>query len=279
MKQSGFTLLELLVSVVLLALLSIFLFSILNAASEIWRDNESRAGSFREARAALHFMARELDSLYTNPGGSNALPVFVGNPSNPTLTLPVEAATNETWGGRVFFLTMLSAAAQDPAANKSDLCAVGYYLAYTRDRTAFSPSGTGAGNSSYKIYRHSRSSNATFAALLASATPNAIFQPSLAPGGDEILARNITRFEVRLFRRKLAGGLEQVTPASAWPASETPAMVELAITAINDETAAKLATRAQWEDPTSARMIENAQRFSTRIHFDGAPVPTPTPKP
>lgn len=270
----AFTLTELLIAVALVSLLSLMLFSILDATSKLWKDNEARVDSYREARAALNFIARELSSAHVTdiPGQTT----FALNPDTTTVTQTNIAADPE-WASRLFLLATLPADAQDPAANRSDLCAVGYFLAFTRDATAFNPnreSGGDAASSSYKLFRYFRSSDPTFQSLTG-ASPDPLFTAN--PDVDaEIVAHNVTRFTVRAYNFDPAGGLtEQPTPLNA-----PPDVLEISLTALNERDAAKLPDQSAWEDHDSNLHLSTARTFTTRVHLPRtAPTPTPAPTP
>ncbi len=270
--RAAFTLVELVISMSILSLLAVMLFSILSAVSTLWQDNEARVDGFREARAALNLMAREVSQAFRDPDAK--LPVMVINPSQAQVSQPAAVETNAVWGHRLFVLSTLSGETQEDGERRSDLCALGYYLAFTRDSTAFSPNAAGAGDSSYKLYRHFRSSDPTFAALQTPFDPRNVFMPSPTASGDEVLARNITRFEITAFKRKrdpATGeflGMERVNAAGgSWPVTERPAMIQFELTALNTETAAKLATQADWTQHDSPLQTRQSHRFITRVEF------------
>lgn len=272
-RQRGFTLIELLISMTVLALLAVMLFSVLDATSKLWRDNEAHVDSFREARAGLNLMAREISQAFADPAGK--LPVVVVNPTQAQVNQPPSIETDKDWGHRLFLLSTLSTEAQAGGENRSDLCAVGYYLAFTRDLTAFSPDSQGAGRSSYKLYRHFRSSNPTFESLVPPFSPTMVFRPLVGgASGDEILARNVTRMEIRLFERfrdsasnAFIGIREFDLTAGSWPVTQRPAVIEIALTAVNEDTAAKLETQSEWMNHSSPLQVRESQRFVTRIEF------------
>lgn len=56
----AFTLLELLASMAILALMMVMLFSAFNLASKAWLQGENRVETFQQARAALDFISKEL---------------------------------------------------------------------------------------------------------------------------------------------------------------------------------------------------------------------------
>ncbi len=266
---SAFTLVELLIAVALVALLSVFLFSILDATSKLWKDNESRVDSYREARAALNFMARELASLHT----WDIPNTFFINPNSAQINQSAIEA-NDTWASRLFFLATLPAEAQAPNQNRSDLCAIGYFLAYTKDKTAFAPKASDDSQGSYKLFRFFRSSDPTFDILSGANTSDPLFLASTNPPGSEVLAANVAKFQIKAFRA-VPAGLEEVTTR---PITDPPDMIELSLTALNERDAAKLANKAAWENHSSELFKRSARTFATRVRLNH-PIPAPTPAP
>jgi type II secretory pathway pseudopilin PulG len=271
-RDWAFTLVELLIAVSVLSLLAGLMFAVLNATSILWQTTEKGMSSFREARAALSVMSREISASYQEPG--RRLQMMVINPNDSVVQQPQETARDHPWGSRIFLLSTLSSRAQTPGANRSDVCAVGYYLAFTRDRTAFSPIATGAGSSSYKLFRHLRSSDEVFTTMNSSLDPRSLFLPSTAPNEDEVLASNVTRFEIRVFAKNvdassgaMLGLREFDLEAGSWPTTEKPGLMEIALTALNDGTAAKLTTKADWENHSSPLQKRDSQRFSLWVNF------------
>ena len=115
--KNAFTLLEMLVSMVILALLVITMTTLVDATARLWRSSEGRTDACREARAALIVLARDLRNAVA---GTNLM----------RFNLQAGAA-NTTYGSNVFFLASLPPSAQG-TNSKSDVCEVGYFLALDR---------------------------------------------------------------------------------------------------------------------------------------------------
>lgn len=275
----AFTLVELLIAVALVALLSVFLFSILDATSKLWKDNEARVDSYREARAALNFMARELAALHTSSIG--AAVTFLLDPEDGTGNGQIDQSSilvDPAWASRLFFLATLPADAQDPAANRSDLCTIGYYLAYTKDKTAFSPNASASSEGSCKLFRYFRSSDPTFINLTMPGLGNPLFRAITTSPDAEVLASNISQFKIKVYRAT-ATGLEEITSR---PVTAPPHMLELSLTALNERDAARLASQADWTNHTSDLHARAARTFTTRVRLPqsvSTPPPTPAPTP
>lgn len=260
--RAAFTLLELLIAVGLLAMLATMLFLILDATSRLWRENERRVDSYREARAALNLIARELRSWQPlDPAMGRSLVV---NPQPADgIALPAAAAAPAI-ADSIWFTSLIPPKLQHSGKNKSDLCALGYYLAWT-------PNPGAGGGSSYKLYRHFRSSDDTFAAIQAGQPLYQDIKASVDNNND-ILARNITSLKIRPFEITSNGTLALITPVSHLgpPQNVRPRLIEIEIRAINAETAAKLASKTDWENPNHPLIKQNEQVFTTRVVLTAA---------
>lgn len=281
--RRAFSLVELIIAMAILSFLAVMLFSILSATSDLWKSNEEAVSGFREARAALNVIARDIAQGFADPAGQ--LPDFIVNPAYSSVVLPSEASVNPAWGSRLFILSTFARSAQESVTNRSHLCAVGYYLAFTRDSTVFSPNTSGNGDFSYKLYRHFKSSDQTFAALTSAMTKGTettpdifdskkIYTPTIASSGagDEILARNVNQFRLKFFKRVTDAttnrftGVEEIDLSTkTWPVNERPAMVEITLTALPDRAAAKLIDQAAWDNHASTIQIRAARAFVSRV--------------
>jgi len=244
---AAFTLLELLVAVAVLCILVVLLMGMVDSSTRLWRMNENRVDSFREARAALNVMSADLRSIYANTNTNN--PTFYTN------FFATNASTYATGFGQAFFITALPTSAQD-SVSKSDLCAVGYYVALAGGQNAFNGS-----KSSLNLYRFFRESNATFTNISTSAS----LYSGVSPGGagDEILARNIVDFQV-VPLTSTNGGFVAFTSSISTP---IPDVVELRLTTLNYDAAKRLVGKpiSDWTDTNSALIKQNSQSFSTRV--------------
>ncbi len=260
-SSRAFTLTEMLVSTAVLSLLVLLMFNIVEGASRGWRTTEQRVDAFREARAALFVIARDLSAIVNLNARDAALPAFVHNNGHPhgnesIADLPDDSTAPADHGDNIFFIAAQPADAQ-PADNRSDLCAIGYFLAYTT-------SGANAAGS-YRLYRHFLGSDDTFQRISAKILGNTqpLFQASLTgQNAADMLARNVIDFFIVPYR---ADGTTPL-PGAAWPSNEMPAFVEISITAFNAATAARF-SREDWKDRTSQIFNENRQTFTTRVRI------------
>jgi len=288
-RAAAFTLLELLVSMSILAVLLVLLLSIVNGSTKLWKANENRVDSYREARAAVNMLANDLASLYASSNLKNF------SISTQKDKLPATPVGVNGMHGSIFFLTALPPNAQGTSKsgkeNKSDLCTVGYFLGY--DKTSLA--GAGTGTESYNLYRYFRASDDTFTALSTGDLLGGItIDTTPTSANTELLAKNITGFEVHAYTIPPA-----VSPGPGQPpvpqnpveftkTAETPLpdMLEIKVTALNNDVAKRLAgKKSTWEDPESITRKQNDRSFTTRIYLPVAtqvkatPTPSPSPTP
>jgi prepilin-type N-terminal cleavage/methylation domain-containing protein len=82
--EAGFTLLELLAAMAILALMVAMLFSAFNQASRAWLQAENRVETFTQARAALDLMSREISQAIVTSNIS-----FLGSATSVAFIAPV----------------------------------------------------------------------------------------------------------------------------------------------------------------------------------------------
>ena len=112
-SHGGFTLLELMISSVILAFIMIILVGMADGASRIWRDGGRRREASREARAGLEMITEDLHSA-----------VITTNPTTFQITKDIEGES----GSRLFFLVSYPGEKRS-ISNEGDLCATGYFIA------------------------------------------------------------------------------------------------------------------------------------------------------
>ncbi len=243
-KSSAFSLLEVLVAISVLSVLLVILLNIVQNATSLWRGAENKVEAYREARAALQVMSSDLKNI-----------------------LPTTNAdffrTNLTNTPNIGFLAALPISSQDTTSSKSDICAIGYFVAYD-DK---SPVAGANGRQSYNLYRYFVESNETFDKL----KTNSASVLDIDPERLEILARNVIDFNANCFTT-------DGTNLSQWtrpPATNMPHLVEIKITSVNNERTMRFAPRnadAEWKaftaDTNSADYLKNTKTFTTRIKLN-----------
>jgi prepilin-type N-terminal cleavage/methylation domain-containing protein len=267
-ERRAFTLLELLVSVTILALLVILLFSIVEGATRLWRSSENRVDSYREARAALNVIASDLRSALittdTNFFRINAV-TYPGSGAPPNRS------------GSLFFITALPPDAQAPNRGgsrsgndkksevpKSELCAVGYFVAYEKT------SPDASAERSFNLYRFFRNSNDTFEEGIKEGQP---FEEVAINEPTDVLARNITSFKIDAYTYAQDAETGEITVKPFAQSSDTPTpdFLDITLTAINHETARALDSREEWEQTNAPPILNSQQEFTTRIELKRAP--------
>lgn len=118
--RGAFTLVELMLATALTSLIVVFLAHSLGGLADIWRANEERTDTIREARAAFELLARDLAAVSPMSG----TPVLF--PDRHPDTAPEDRGNQE-----IYMLTHIA------NGGRSDLCAVGYYCRWEPELKAF----------------------------------------------------------------------------------------------------------------------------------------------
>ncbi|MDD5260472.1 MAG: prepilin-type N-terminal cleavage/methylation domain-containing protein [Methylacidiphilales bacterium] len=252
-RNEGFTLVEFLVSTAAFCILMLLLLSFFNQATSAWQNSEKKTDAFREARAAFHYIRSDLQNITV----TEQIPLYTGSQAELVAVGGNYAAQSNS--DKIFFLCKAPRAGQVVGGNKSDLCATGYYVAYTR---------CGISGGAYNLHRYFKSSDETWGANSpapgAGLQPyltnrsNPLFMPAAATrDGDEILARNVTDFIIRPCRSDFSS-------PSIWPAFERPAFFDVSLRAFNYSTAKKFQGSEDWTRNTMLRM-QNSRLFRMRV--------------
>ena len=258
--SGAFTLLELMVAIAVMSILLVLLFNMVDSGARLWRANENRVDSYREARAALGIMSRDLQNALA---ATNSLDdqFLLNDTAFPNLAA-ANLVSDTNRGAALFFLTALPAKAQDSASNKSDVCQVGYFMAFGKSSSASnSPVNT------MNIYRYILSSDPAFQLL----TNSPVFPADLFTLDPrvELLARNVTRFTARAYTLTN----NSLSAFSASPSTPLPDLVEISISAISQEAGKKLGNALSAWTSTNSALYTNIvgpveQTFTTRIRLN-----------
>ena len=266
-NRNGFTLIEIIVAMAVLSVLLTILLSMVNGASQLWRESERRVDSFREARGAMNLLTSDLKSLYASPD-----PKFIAIATDETaIGELVRNPAGEDVGSALFFLTALPASAQDPSGNKSDLCAVGYFVAFAK------ASASNDAKNSYNLYRYFISSDDTFENVL-NAEPTPFFvgagpRVSATTKEVEIVARNITQFKVEPYSivANAAGDFDKLKEFNQSAVTPFPEVLDITLVAVNQDTADRWdGTKSDWENDSSITYEQNARTFTARVYLPTA---------
>lgn len=241
---SAFSLLEVLVAISVLSIILVILLNIVQNATSLWRGAENKVEAYREARAALQVMSSDLKNILQTTNAD-----FF--------------RTNLTNTPNLGFLTALPISSQDTTSSKSDICAVGYFVAYDNK----SPVAGDNGRQSYNLYRYFVESNETFDKLKTNSTSVLDIDPKRL----EILARNVIDFNANYFTTDGTNFSQWTRP----PATNMPHLVEIKITSVNNERTMRFAARnaeTEWKDfaadTNSADYLKNTKTFTTRIKLN-----------
>jgi hypothetical protein len=168
--NSAFTLLEVLLSSVILAGMVVLLLVMTDGASRIWGDWERRRGPMREATAALNMMTDDLRCAVIT--------------EDPASLLIRDAVVPPHRGDALFFLVSHARECRQPAVI-GDLCAAGYFIA---------PGDQGQPD----LFRFHASGDEVMRALRSNSLPQ--LYATAAPGrsNTELLARNVA--DLRILR-------------------------------------------------------------------------------
>lgn len=275
---------ELLVAVAIVAFLIVVLAQIIVSAQAIWRHSEARTDAFRDARAALELMSRDIALALTD---GRAPVLALTNLYNQSDDPSVGPANNQ----QIYALIPMRNTGEPnpgPTPVRTDICAVGFYCTWDANRRA------------YVLRKHVLQSTPTYQKLVVAvgsptptpspspaptstpASPAGIFSPSspaVAPAEDEDIAAYVWDLKVTAFEN--VGG----TPtAQSYPivyGATLPQFIEVSLKAFSPQAARQLEAQnigpQTWFDPASAiyrnQIAPHVQTFSTRIRLENARTP------
>jgi type II secretory pathway pseudopilin PulG len=238
-SRGSFTLVELLVAITITVLIVTLLSTVFTAAGKQWRASDQRIDSFRDARAALQVIARDLGRADTN-----------GDPQMLTLS-DIDSTSN--YAKEAFAVTPI------PNDGKSDLCAVGFYCTWD------------AASKTYTLKRLFRNSNVAVISL-AKATPDFPTLFTKAAPDEEDLAS--CAWDLRFAPGTTYDPEKPATnPSTKWR------WLEVRFKSMSAEAARKLqnmnVTQATWADPADpiykTAITPHEQQFVTRVILQQAP--------
>jgi Tfp pilus assembly protein PilW len=264
-SRFAFTIVELLVAAAITVVIVVMLGTMFGSMIKTSMRANQRVDAFRDARAALQMMKRDLANLVrAQPAAYFAMTDVYTDPN-----------TSTTKNRQLYALCALKNQPPGVAANAAgDMCAVGYYCSWDTDR--------------YTLRRHFRHSGTTFAAFQANGPGN--YMPPINPGipaatlyapsaTDDLLAVNVWNLQITAYK---ADGTVDNTyplvidpPAPALPPVTLPAAIEISFKTMSSDAARTIrsvSTSADdWMDsakPNNQRLVApNAYEFRTRITF------------
>jgi len=238
--RPGFTLLEVMVSMVVLSILLLLLIGMTDGASRLWRDGEHRRESLREAIAGLQMISDDLHSAVVT---SNPATLLI-EPGDQRHELPDEASTDQSGqgGAKLFFLVSHSPDHREVEA-RGDLCAVGYFVGRSSET-----------NGVDHLYRFHASGKEVMEALVKGTLRELYAQASPSdPRSTELLAKNIVSLNVSPIGKTLPGG--------------HPEALSITIAAINGDTARLLSSDPASKQRNDRLSLRHLQQFSTIVHL------------
>jgi len=262
-SRFGFTVVELLLAATITVVIVVLLGTMFGSLMTTSMRANQRTDAFRDARAALQMMKRDLANLvHAQPSAYFAMTDIYTGDSN----------TSTAKNRQLYALCALKNQPAGVAANVAgDMCAVGYYCRWDTDR--------------YTLRRHFRDSAATFGAFQANG-PGNYMAPTNAGNpaatlytpmaSDDILATNVWNFQITAYKADgttIAPNYPLVIDAAGTVA--LPAAVEISFNSMSSEAARtirSISTSANdWMDPTASnykRLIApHVYEFRTRINF------------
>jgi type II secretory pathway pseudopilin PulG len=283
---AAFTLVEILVAVAIVVFLVVVLAQIISSAQAIWRNSEARTDAFRDARAAIELISRDLSLALTN----ERAPVLV---LSPLYSDPNDATVGPLRNQQVYALIPMRNTGDPPpgSTTRSDICAIGFYCSWDNNRRA------------YVLRKHVLQSNPTFTRLRTAfgpptptpppspspaptgppVDPTNIYSPSnpaTAPAEDEDVAAYV--WDLKILPYDYTAGVP--TPNTVYPfiyRATLPQFIEVSFKAFSPQSARRLEAQGiapgVWFDTTSPiyknQILPHVQVFSTRIRLQNARTP------
>ncbi len=240
---ASFTLVEMLVGIAVFSLLMLLLLTIMGSSMKLWRQQSSKEESFREARAALNVLARDMSAAVIS---TNAY-WFYSNGTNQLAFLTTLPYTGQ-------------GSAESPNYALGDICAVGYSLEYSTNDTSES-------QYNMSLYRYISFSNPTYTNFLSGANPveNIFTSVDGTNTVRQLIARDIPQVSFVVYTND-STGTPWVVPTSQLSDLGLPSnmTINVGLTALNDRTAVLLTTQAQWQ-ATNALLLQNEELFALRV--------------
>jgi hypothetical protein len=276
--MSGFTLAELLIATGITAGLVLMLGWMSGTLMRTASHTNARVDAFRDARAALQLIERDLRNLVRtqwNPdpfANQTLAPCAASSVSSTGLTLPAayfaldsslyaDPATTANQNQQLYALT-----ADRTSSSSGDVCAVGYYCRWDDQLHA------------YSLRRFFRDSATTFTAIQGAGTyagDSVLYAPT---ANDPVLAAYIWNLKITLYD---AAGTQCtacstcICDGSATSPVQLPAAIEISFNAMSPQAARTVMSVSSapndWMDTTTQNyqrlILPNAYQFRSRINL------------
>jgi type II secretory pathway pseudopilin PulG len=274
LSEGGFTLAELLIAtgitVIIVVLLGTMFGSLMDTAS---RANQ-RTDAFREARAALQMIERDLSNLVPTQWNIQTSPVPTPTPSPITRPAAYFALkniyTDPAAGNQQIYGLIAVKAAGSPTPSVGDVCAVGYYCRWEGNR--------------YTLRRFFRDSTHTFSVLQNAvsgyAADSDLYDLNAADARNDVLAAYVWNLKITMY--DTAGAVISPDPScsptpcyvcdsNATTPKTLPAAIEISFNAMSPQAARTVmsvsSSPADWMNMNVNLVNPHTYQFRTRINF------------
>lgn len=272
--QRGFTIVELLIAATITVLIVVMLGTMFGSLSSTASRANQRTDTFRDARAALQMMSRDLTNLvrpqWEPDPFSTPAPTAAPTPlTRPAAHLALKNLYTDPATGNQQVWALIAA----KNGGTGDVCSVGYYCRWNDQ---------GYGYSLRRFFRDSAatyttlSSNPSYVSEAILYTPDALGTAASAMR-DDVLAQHVWNLKVTLYDTSGAviATYPYVCDSSSASATQLPKALEISFWAMSTEAARTvIASKADanvWmneSDPTYQRLIRpHAHEFRTRIEL------------
>jgi len=234
-KRRAFTLLELLISVAITVAIVAMLGRVLVATTTIYQTADQRMDAFRDAKAALQLMTRDLSQANIN--------------GDPKMLNLAQYSSDGSYAKEAYAITPIK------NKGKSDLCSVGYYLDWD------------SSSKTYSLRRFAKDSDTIIGSLAKTPPDWAALYDRTNGTTPETIASYVWDLQLRPGQ-----GVNAVKPALV-PTNQWN-WLEIRFKAMSVKAGQKLkvlsaVTQATWNDPTSIEyrkyILPNEQQFVTRV--------------
>lgn len=233
MFARGFSMIELLVAMAITSIIMVTLFSLVGQTTTSYTQTQRAVNAVSQARAFIQFFDRELSTRL---------------PGTPLVHEKKSAAGGPSSSERIAFVRALTAD-EFTDTDPGDLGTSIYYVAFSND---------GSRGESPKLFRKSLGPKETQEKIIEAGNTPAL--PTVDPTKDETIIPNVLSFEATpMFRDTANGGLTEWANGSPQP----PSVVELEITFIDDSSAQRFKTQAEWNRLATAPRDNELQLVRT----------------
>ncbi len=254
---NGFTLVELLLAAAITILIVVMLGTMFGSLTGITSRATQRIDAFREARAALQLIERDLSSLVHIPSSAYLL-----------LTDRTYSDPSTTKAAQIFALCAAKNKPFGSSAAPGDVCAIGYYSRWDTDANGK--------RGHYTLHRYFRDSVATFNFFKSAGAGNYVSPVTLyAPGTvDEPLASYVWNMQVVAYRSD--GTVDSTFPMEVGASGVSqPAAIEVSFNVMSPSAARTImsvsSNATDWMDASTQnykRLIApNVYQFRTRLNL------------